>query len=76
MQRKSKAKVQLSSTYSLVQVDGVLAGDNVGDGRTSLLAGGLDGAGHFWKMKNKVSVIFSSGGERTARHKDCGIDTD
>lgn len=37
-----------SSTYSLVQVDGVLAGDNVGDGRTGLPAlGGLDGAGHF-----------------------------
>ena len=35
------------STYSLVQVDGVLAGDHVGDGRTGLLAGGLDVAGHF-----------------------------
>ena len=36
----------LCSTYSLVHVDGVLAGDNVGDGRASLLAG-LDGGGHF-----------------------------
>lgn len=34
-----------SSTYSLVQVDGVLAGHHVGDGRTGLLAG-LD-VGHF-----------------------------
>lgn len=36
------------STYSLVQVDGVLAGDNVGDGRALLLAGGLN-VGHFFK---------------------------
>lgn len=35
-----------SSTYSLVQVDGVLAGDNVGDSRALLLLG-LD-VGHFW----------------------------
>lgn len=34
------------STYSLVQVDGVLAGDNVGNGRALLLLG-LD-VGHFW----------------------------
>ena len=34
-----------SSTYSLMQVDGVLAGHHVGDGRTGLLAG-LD-VGHF-----------------------------
>lgn len=34
-----------SSTYSLVQVDGVLAGDNVGNGRALLLLG-LD-VGHF-----------------------------
>lgn len=41
-----------SSTYSLVHVDGVLAGDNVGDGRTGLPAlGGLDGAGHFCNRK-------------------------
>jgi hypothetical protein len=35
-----------SSTYPLVQVDGVLAGHHVGEGRTGLLAG-LDVAGHF-----------------------------
>ena len=39
-------QVYLDSTYSLVQVDGVLAGDNVGNGRSLLLAGGLD-VGHF-----------------------------
>ena len=42
----SQVEYSVFSTYSLVQVDGVLAGDNVGDGRTLLLAGGLD-VGHF-----------------------------
>lgn len=32
-----------------MQVDGVLAGDNVGDGRALLLAGGLD-VGHFFNL--------------------------
>lgn len=35
------------STYSLVHVDGVLAGHHIGDGRAGLLAGLVDGAGHF-----------------------------
>lgn len=34
------------STYSLVHVDGVLARDDIGDGRALLLAG-LNGGGHF-----------------------------
>jgi hypothetical protein len=51
--KEIKSKGPASSTYSLVHVDGILAGDNVGDGRTSLLAGGLDGAGHFWNRKNR-----------------------
>lgn len=64
--KENKSKGPASSTYSLVHVDGVLAGDNVGDGRTSLLAGGLDGAGHFWNSTKKMSVILSSG-ERELR---------
>jgi hypothetical protein len=39
--------VVLDSTYSLVHVDGVLARHDIGDGRALLLAGGLDGVGHF-----------------------------
>jgi hypothetical protein len=32
---------QTESTYALVEVDGVFAGDDVGDGATATLAGGL-----------------------------------
>lgn len=34
-------------TYTLVQVDGVLAGDDVSDGAALLAGGGLGGLGHF-----------------------------
>lgn len=57
-------KCNASKTYSLVQVDGELAGDNVGDGRSRLLAGGLD-VGHFCRMlasqttkNNKLGICY------------------
>lgn len=39
--------VETDRTYSLVEVDGVLASDHVGDGRAALLAGLLGGGRHF-----------------------------
>ena len=43
---------KLNSTYSLVQVDGVFACDDISDGRALSLAGGLlgrlGGGGHFY----------------------------
>lgn len=39
-----------AQTYPLVHVDGVLASDDVGDGRAASLAGLLGGGRHFYKL--------------------------
>lgn len=53
-------------TYSLVEVDGVLAGDHVGNGRAALLAGLLGGRRHFLRIDSFVRCLrkINQSGER------------